>query len=184
MKKLLIGVLAMFATAAFAGEYMDVTVGSTKAKASDQRSDVGVVSYGQTMGALTLEGRVGAARTANTDVNSNFAELRGRMGFGPMLGLQPWVRGTVGEQFNNGSKFGYWAVEPGLGFNVTPKFRVDGSVRRTEAFDDSFKVVNSTAYVASGSYALDKKNAFTLYLTKTPVGLKANMVEVGYTRSF
>jgi hypothetical protein len=184
MKKVLFAVLMAVAVTASAGEYIDVTGGTVKNAVSEQRSNYGIFTYGQNIGAFDVEGRVGAARTQNTEINNNFGEARVRYnvaGFGP---VKPWVRGTLGEQLNTGSHFGYWAVEPGVGFQFNQAIRADLSVIRKQPFNRDWRAADQTAWVVGASYALDKKNAFSVRSLTSHDNVRSQAYEFGYTRSF
>lgn len=185
MKKFVFAILAMFAAVSYAGEYGDVKLGTTTMKDSNVRTDHAIVTYGSDLGKWNLEGRVGMNRTADTSTNSDMAELRARYNFGQtVFGLKPFVRGTAGEAMPNGTHFSYWGAEAGVGRSWTNSLSSEVSVIRSEAWKNDNRAFDTTSYRLANSYAFDKKNSVGLNLAHTAVGLKSDMVEVGFTRRF
>lgn len=184
MKKVLFAIImAISASVANAGEYLGVTFGNGTDTKTDQHSGLATVTYGQTNGAWDVEGRAGTVRQARTATNDNFVEGRVRYNW-TFDKIKPWVRGTFGDQINNGmGQYTYWGVEPGVGFQFTPTFRIDGSYLRRQAITNSVNDDRKT-WIAAATFDLDKRNSLVgRYLSSTDL-VKANTFEIGYVRSF
>jgi predicted porin len=187
MKKSIVAMAVLVAASGgvLAAEYGDITVGSIKNQVTEQRSTLGIVTYGQQLGNLDVEGRVGVARSNDTNTNDNMIEGRARYNFNSSSNFKPWIRGTIGEQLNSGSNhYAYWAVEPGMGYTVTPALRVDVSVARSEAFDNSVVGANVNTGTVGLTYNCDKKNSVSGRFIKSTNDVRADRFEVGYTRNF
>lgn len=187
MKKVILAIatfLVVAATSAFAGEYMGITGEQVRNTVTKEHTDFGVVAYGRTLGAFDVEGRVGVGRTVDTKANSEFVEARALYSLHDVKGFVPWVRATVGEQYNNGTNYAYWAVEPGVGYKISNALRADVSALRTQTINSNFKSANQTQYNLGATYALDNKNNFGVQLDKTRDSVKATTFEVSYKRAF
>jgi hypothetical protein len=189
MKKVLMSVIvaivASISSMAHASEYMGIDLGNSKNKAiNSQTTHYGTVTYGQSLGHIDVEGRLGVGRTTDTFVDSNFADVRGRVNFDPIVGLNPWLRGTIGETFSNGTNAGYWAFEPGVTYKVTPSLNAELSVQRTELFNRNWSAADQSTYTLGAVYSVNAKNSVSLRYLKSVDGTQPTAYEFGYVRSF
>ncbi len=194
MKKYVIAALfALVAVSAQAGEYVGVSAGSLRSD-SQPRSNIGAVTFGESLGSLSVEGRVAAVEVASTNALSNFVEARARYDFADLFGVKPWVRVTVGEQFvgqgqGQGGDRSYAGVEPGVGYQFTSALRGDVSVARTVTISHVANA-DQTAGTVGVTYALTSATSvgvsYAHVIGKVPgtVGQTgANSVVVGFSHS-
>jgi len=165
MKKYVLAVvLALVAGSAIADEYVGVGVGSTRTTdvaGTSTRSNYGVVTLGQNIGQFAVEGRVAVKETATTNALGDFVEARARYNFADVVGVKPWVRVSVGEQFTGAADHAYVGVEPGVGYQFTPTLRGDVSIARAV----------TTAHVAGADATTGEVGVSYALTTATSVGV-------------
>ena len=162
MKKTMIAAVAVLAMsgAMAAGEYVTFGGGRVESTATGNKTIAGSVAVGKSLegylGGLTGELRALATRDQAAQVG-NAVEARVTYALPTVWGAKTWVRGTLGEEFGTGYNYGYWAVEPGFTYALTPAFSAEASVERELSFDRGL-AADSTTYTADVNYALTKSN--------------------------
>jgi hypothetical protein len=114
----------------------------------------------------------------NPNVTTDSAEVRSRFNFAEVYSVKPWLRGTLGETFNNGTNVSYYAVAPGVGYDVFSSLRVDAYVERTQMFDTAYNTSNHTNYAGVVSYAMSKEDSVSVTYSTSTDGFKPTTVDM------
>lgn len=184
MKKLIIASVAAMALTAYAGEYVGVTVGAGHVDSPKAHTNLGTVLLGTKIGNYDLSAKAGSSRESNTTAATtrNFAEFRGAYEFSGTSGIKPWGRVGVGSEFGSGYANTYYTIEPGVGFQLLPTFRVDASLKRVDY--SNRKNVGRSEGIVEGSFALSKSNTVSVKYTDVLSGPNAKSFEIGIVHAF
>jgi hypothetical protein len=125
------------------------------------------MSTAQTDGTNSVSTRV------ETSLTSKYA-----LGFGTA-----YVKGSVGLKLNSSGSTEFYAVEPGVIVPLGNGFSTRIGYRYRAAFDSGIADTTRTARVGL-TYALTKKDAFTLRYDQQRGNSEQNSVNFAYTRSF
>jgi hypothetical protein len=123
--------------------------------------------------------------TAQTD-GTNAVSTRVEASLTPKYALgfaTLYAKGTVGTKLSTAGTTDYYAVEPGIIVPLNDKFSVRAGYRYRAAFDDKIADTTRTARVGV-TYALTKKDAFTLRYDQQRGNTEQNSVNFAYTRGF
>ena len=100
------------------------------------------------------------------------------LGFGTV-----YLKGTYGTKLNSAGTTDYYAVEPGIVVPLNDKFSVRAGYRYRAAFDD--RIADTTRTERFGvTYALTKKDAFTVRYDRQRGDSQQNSWNFAYTRGF
>ena len=132
----------------------------------------------------TLDGgfQMSTAQTEGTNSVSTRVEAsltpKYALGFGTA-----YIKGTVGLKLNSSGSTEFYAVEPGVIVPLGGGFSTRIGYRYRAAFDSGIADTTRTARVGV-TYALTKKDAFTLRYDQQRGNSEQNSVNFAYTRSF
>lgn len=123
--------------------------------------------------------------TAQTD-GTNAVSTRVEVNLTPKYDLgmaTAYFKGTYGTKLSTAGTTDYYAVEPGVVVPLNDKFSVRAGYRFRSAFDD--KVADTTRTARLGvTYALTKKDAFTVRYDRQRGDSEQNSWNLAYTRNF
>lgn len=191
MKKVILAaVLAIAATTSIAGEYVGIEAGViTNQLTNNLRTNFTTVTYGQRFESVDVEGRMTTTKTetatSNTFTNGSAMDIRAKYTFDSVLGVKPFVRGTIGEQFSVPGKYNteFWAIEPGVAYRVSPSVFAEVSGSRQEYFDQTLSSSANTVYAVKVGYAIDPKNFIGVKYGKFVFGQEAVVAGVQFVHS-
>lgn len=97
--------------------------------------------------------------------------------------LSAYVRGAVGEKWNDGSNFSYYSVEPGVRYAVTPSLGVRVAYRYRDSFADNKDYQTNTLRLAT-EYAVSKDGSIVVGYDRFYKDQQYNGLNLGYNFKF
>lgn len=97
--------------------------------------------------------------------------------------LSAYVRGAVGEKWNEGTNFSYYSIEPGVKYAVTPALGVRVAYRYRDSFADNKDYQTNTLRLAT-EYAVSKSGSVMLGYDRFYKDQQYNGLNLGYNFKF
>ena len=132
----------------------------------------------------TVDLKVQAQSTDNTKATS--ANIEPRLKYSQKIGMTDftvWGRVSLGEKIQSTGNFGYYAIEPGITYNVIKDVKLTVSDRFRDSFADNKGYQTNTIY-GGVTYDVNSFDQVGLKLYRKYEDTESNGVEVAYTRWF
>lgn len=127
---------------------------------------------------IKLDGRVETTRS------TDHAILNDRIEIGATYSLG-WfnIRGAVGERFDDNNDFSYYAIEPGVRFDLNKEWAIISSYRYRDAFEND-KTEETHRVKFGAEYSLSKTTYLEVSAARSWGDAQFNTFQVGYGFKF
>lgn len=177
MKKLVMAVAMLAATAAMAGEYVTFELNPSKENSVGEQADAGSVTLGTTNGNWTVDGKAILTHDKVGGKVTNDAVARLMYTEGPF-----YARVGLGERVASTGDYSYYNYTLGAKVNITDKVGVSLDATHQKAFEAGHP--ESDTYKLLGTYALTKSDVVGASWNVTSGDTISHGVGIQYTRKF
>ena len=186
MKKLLISLLMVSSTAAFAGKGDSVSFeveheGVTTAGVQDVDS-FSIIPATTLDNGLKLDLKLQGSQSNGNGTTGFAVEPRASYAWDLENGFAVGIRGSIGEKFASVGNYGFYTIEPFATYAINNKWTAKTSLKYKDAFGE--RDIQTETFYLGASYAVDKKNSLYAKAYHRFDSLESNGVEAGYTIGF
>lgn len=176
MKKLVMTVAMLAATAAMAGEFVTFGIDGSKEYSGGLKADAGSVVIGTVQGPVTVDGKATLEHAQSGGAVTNDVQVRAAYAFGPV-----YVRGGLGERLATGGDYSYYTYAVGAKVPVGP-VAVVGEAERQNSFSAGHPSFET--YKVGVECALTDKDVIGATYNVNSADVVSHGVGLTYTRKF